>query len=184
MRNAKVAVILTLFAANVLTGAALGGQTNACDGSSLPVEARTLLSSRFPEFRLVTPGDLGPDEFEEWHPNNQNRCPGYLHGTFGVSLAGYAISLIQRASPTETNQMLVFLRHDGHGYSVHVLSPSSQVVAHTLVVSLGAPGEYHPVEGGRTLTTRWPVILYEAIDAGIEGYYYAGGSWHSVLLSN
>lgn len=179
----KALLIGALLAVNVLAGKALHGQTRTCGDSSLPSEVHDLLLSRFPGFQVVVPKDLDSDESQEWQARKQDGCPGYVHGKFGPSVAGYAISLIRKSSPTEAHQMLVFLREDAKGYSVRVLSPSSKVEAHTLVVSVGASGEYHPVGGGRSIKIHWPVILYEAIDAGIEGYYFSGGSWHSVLLS-
>jgi hypothetical protein len=183
MKCAKALLIGALFTVNILAGEALHGQTRTCSDSSLPSEVHNLLLSRFPGFRVVVPKDLDSDESQEWKARKQNGCPGYVHARFGPSVAGYAISLIRKASPTETHQMLVFLKQEAHGYAVRVLSPSSKVEAHTLVVSLGASGEYLPVEGGRSIRTHWPVVLYEAIDAGMEGYYFSDGSWHSILLS-
>jgi hypothetical protein len=183
MKYAKALLIGALFAANILAGEASHGQTRTCSDSSLPSEVHNLLLSRFSGFQVVVPKDLDSDEIQEWKARKQDRCPGYVHAQFGPSVAGYAIVLMRKTSPTETHQMLVFLRQEAHGYAVRVLSPSSKVEAHTLVVSLGASGEYHPVEGGRSIRTHWPVILYEAIGAGIEGYYFSNGSWHSILLS-
>ena len=183
MKYAKSLLIGALFAVNILAGEALHGQTRTCGDNSLPSEVHNLVLSRFPGFQAVVPKDLDSDESQEWKARKQDGCPGYVHGKFGPSVAGYAISLIRKTGPTEAHQMLVFLKEETHGYSVHVLSPTSKVEAHTLVVSIGASGEYHPADGGRSIRTHWPMIFYEAIDAGIEGYYFSDGSWHSALLS-
>lgn len=184
MKYAKALLIGALIAVNILAGEALHAQTATCGDSSLPSAVQKLLLSRFPGFQIVMPKDLDSDENQEWQARKQDGCPGYVHGKFGPLVGGYAISLLRnKTNPTETHQMLIFLKEEAHGYSVRILSPSSKVEAHILVVSLGAPGEYHPTDGGRSIRVHWPVILYEAMDAGIEGYYFANGSWHSILLS-
>lgn len=175
-----VSVILFAFA---LSMGILHGQTRACDNSNLPAEVRGQLQSSYPTFHMVTAGDMDLDERQEWQTHARKACPGYVYGTFGPSVSGYAISLIRKNGATRADQTLVFLRHEGNRYSAHVLSPSAQVQGHVLVVSTGSHGKYHPVKGGSSLRIDWPVILYEAMDAGIEGYYYASGAWHSVLLS-
>jgi len=137
----------------------------------------------YPTFHIVAASDMDLDERREWQTHAQTACPGYVYGKFGPDVSGYAISLIRKAGETGADQMLVFLRQEGNRYVPHVLSPSAQVQAHVLVVSKGSHGKYHPVEEGSALRIDWPVILYEAMDAGIEGYYYAGDAWHAVLLS-
>ena len=158
-------------------------QSKECSQNKLPAAAQALLHSKFPTFHVVELSDLAPDERMEWTEHEGAKCPGIAEGEFSRNLAGYVVSLTRKAGLNRGQQVLVFLRSDQKGYDLHILSPRSTVESHTLVVSLGKPGQYHPVNGGESVTMHWPVILYEAIDAGIVGYYYANNQWHEIQLS-
>lgn len=178
LRVALVAIGLALLCGDTALAQPLG-----CNEQSLPPSARALITTNFPNFHVVTISDLDSDERSEWRGSESTQCPGLLKGEFGRGFYGYAVSLKHESSNFQSIAALVFLQNEHGRYSLHVLSPSSDVTGHTLVISIGPPGKYHPVESKRVMQTHWPMIIYEAIGAGATGYYYAGQAWHSILLS-
>jgi hypothetical protein len=183
MKKMMTLTISAILSVSALPIGSLHAQTKDCGYSTLPAEVRTQLQSMYPAYHIVATSDMDSHERQEWQTHTLTACPGYVYGTFGSGVSGYAISLIRKTGETEVDQMLVFVRQKKSGYIVHVLSPSAKVQGHALIVSTGTHGQYHPLDSSSSLQIDWPVILYEAIDAAIEGYYYAAGSWHSILLS-
>lgn len=178
--NGRGLALLTL--GLVLAASAAAQPTDPCD-RALPAAARTVLQLRFPHDRIVDRSSLNTSELALWTRHHREDCPGIAHGTFSPAVNGYAVSLVRRTSPTNAIETLAFLRRTPAGYNVMILSPPQQSSEHTSVVSIGPPGPWRNWETGKTLTLRTPVILYEAIEAGVTGYYFANGTFHSIPLS-
>lgn len=183
MKKEQSRIVILAFCLCLLGLRDLYGQSSNCDEKHLPAEARNLLNDKFPGSHIVTMNDLDGDEKKAWVARNANECPGIVHGAFGPSTQGYAVLLTRKTGEFQAIETLVFLQQHSGKHSVHVLSPSSNVTAHTSVLSIGPPGKYYPVESGRAVKTQWPMVIYEAIGAGTTGYLYSGKKWHSIALS-
>ncbi|MGC2617435.1 MAG: hypothetical protein WA414_00250 [Acidobacteriaceae bacterium] len=166
----------------VLAIPAAAQSTNPCL-HALPAAADMVLQQHFPHDQIVDLSSLNAGELAAWTNHHRTDCPGIAHATVSPGMIGYAMSLVHRVSPDDAIETLVFLRQTPEGYGITILSSPQQSSGHTSVVSTAPPGAYRNWDTGRTRTLHTTVILYEAIEAGITGYYFAGGTFHSIPLS-
>jgi hypothetical protein len=105
----------------------------------LPQESSTVLKNQFPDWKVVTIDDLGPDEQRLWHEKHGNQCPGIIEGQFGPSAeASYAVTLIHQRG-NQNYQILLLLYKYGSQYKILTLSPE-EIASHTSVLTKIPPG--------------------------------------------
>ena len=155
-----------------------------CEKVTLPDEAYAVLRAKFPALQIVTLADLDQDEQQAWSSAHPGSCPGIARGTFDpVHKNAYAISLFRALGNYRYREALVLLSEEGGKYSVSILSPESEVTAHVYVVWQQPRGAFKDVETGKRVRAAWPIITYEAIEAGATAYYWQGAEFKSFVLS-
>lgn len=155
-----------------------------CEKVTLPDEANAVLRAKFPGLQIVTLADLDQDERQAWSSAHPGICPGIAPGRFDpVHKNAYAISLFRPLGNYRYREALILLTQEEGKYSVSILSPESEVTAHVYVVWQQRPGAFKDAETGKRIRTVWPIITYEAIEAGATAYYWQGAEFKSFVLS-
>jgi hypothetical protein len=156
----------------------------SCEKAVLPEEANAVLRAKFPKLQIVTIAALDQDERQAWSDAHPGICPGIAQGNFGPGHKNaYAVSLFRPLGNYRYSEALVLLMQEAGKYSVRVLSPESEVTAHIYVVWQQPPGAYKDAQTGRKIRAVWPIITYEAIEAGATAYYWKGTEFRSFVLS-
>lgn len=155
-----------------------------CEKTVLPDEAKAVLRIQFPEWQIVTLADLDGDERKAWSSAHPELCPGIAAGKFDpVHENAYAVSLFRPLGKYRNREALVLLTKEAGKYTIKTLSPDSDVTAHIYVVWQQPPGAYEDAETGKRVRAAWPIITYEAIEAGATAYYWHGTGFRTFLLS-
>jgi hypothetical protein len=174
----KILLLLTSFSLSCLTRFVAQASCEAL----LPQESGTVLKNQFPEWKVVTIDDLGPDEQSLWHEKHGNQCPGIIEGQFGPSAeTSYAVTLIHKRG-TQNYQILLLLYKYGSQYKILTLSPE-EIASHTSVLTKIPPGKYSDWDSSKTVRTHFDAISYEAIEVGAVMFYWNGSQYRTLQLS-
>jgi hypothetical protein len=156
-----------------------GGEGDSCQ---LSPAVQRAIQKEFPTWNVVTIDNLNPDDRALWLQEHSNECPGFAVGNFdGRGSPSYAVTLL-RHQGEKLWQMLLVVRSENEGYRLHVLS-KAQETAHVSVVEKLPPGNYSSIDQSARIRARFPVIQYEAIEAGAIIYYWRNGRYNSLATS-
>ncbi|MFI5304193.1 MAG: hypothetical protein ACHQYP_05285 [Nitrospiria bacterium] len=175
-------LIVTLFIASNLFGNE--DSNDPCSIKLLPSSIQDTLRNKFPDWHVVTMKDLGKDDQELWKKSlNGGNCPGITLGHYEKSAyLSYAISMVPSRANITGNRLIVFSPNSKGTYKERYLEKyngsSSPLVVYTV-----PPGDYQEVEEGKRITLFKEGFQWEAIEQGATLYYYQGGKYHQLLVS-
>jgi hypothetical protein len=173
-RRIYLVVILFGFTCGMSAGA------RECGSSSLPPTAQTLLALRLPNWRLVTPSDLSPDDQKLWSENYGDKCPGIVEGNFAIAHS-FAVSLIRQENATLL-QTLVLLEPSQDGYVLRTLSEASKTAVPNVLLKF-PPGTYKDAEQTHSVQTKFDGVAYIKLEAAGTLYYKTGHGFKSLEIS-
>jgi hypothetical protein len=186
MRRMPRMIVKQIWIWLLLSCAVLQPRANAvpCENVTLPDEANAVLKARFPGLQIVTLADLDQDERQAWSTAHPGMCPGIASGKFDPAhKITYAVSLFRPLGNYRYREALVLLTQEEGKYFASILSPESEVTAHVYVVWQQSAGAFKDAETGKRVRAVWPIITYEAIEAGATAYYWQGSEFKSFVLS-
>lgn len=151
-----------------------------CGSSALPPAAQTLLTQRLPNWRLVTPSDLSPDDQKLWSENYGNKCPGIVEGNFAIAHS-FAVSLIRQEGATLL-QTLVLLEPSQDGYVLRTLGEASKTAVPNILLKF-PPGTYKDAEQRHSVQTKFDGVAYIKLEAAGTLYYKTRQGFKSLEIS-
>lgn len=185
--NIKKALICGLLIATVEISWASTTQSSAVGSCrKLPAAVSSFIRSdkgNFAGWHIVNLDDLNPEDRAQWKHSNHADCPGYARAHFdGTNVMSYAITLMKRNQDGSQSQTLIVVK-DAKNPTLITLSPPELVARLSIVRSLPS-GHYADVEEGGEINTRYPVIVYEALEAGALLYYWDNGHFSSIVMED
>jgi hypothetical protein len=147
----------------------------------LPRPVQAALGDNWTKWRLLQLADLRGDDQTLWreHPLNGKRCPGMNQGKFDGFRAGFLFTLVRNSE----EQVVMVATPNGGSFTVTVLAKPMKV-PYFSVVNVFPPGKYKDFYTGRASKIRADSAAIEAIEANITLFYFAGGRWKSLSLSD
>jgi len=190
MRNMRTVVWPVVFVSLLFAlgnGASLRSQQlqDACDKLSFPVEVEQLLAAKFPSWRVLRIGDLAdPHDRELWLKGNPKECPGIAAGHFeSKAHVSYAALLIPRDLGRPGYRLVVVTTDRKGQYRAVVLEKSDNPIPRAEVVYRVPPGKYFDAQRLRSVQLALDGIQKERMEAGATLYYWKGGQYHRLIVS-
>ena len=159
------------------------GRHEACDSAQLPEGVRATLESHFAQWRYETTSDLNDYYRDGWMKSSPTKCPGMVVGHINdAKVLSYAFLLLPRQGKAEKFKLIVIKRAEKGGYVVdEVASYESQY--HYSVISKAGPKQYKDQEKDTRITLVLDGIIVEELGAGASLYYWRGGKYKEILIS-
>src|SRR5262249_30351959 len=127
---------------------------------------------------------LDPDDQQLWKKAHDMQCPGIAVGHFErMGQTAYAVLLVPHAKPT-SGYKLVVLTKSGNGYVARVLDHVEAQTYSGLVVSSVAPGKFSDFENTKSVLLKLDSIYLEWIEKGAQLFYWSGGRYHKLQVSD
>ena len=147
----------------------------------LPRPVKVCFGDKWSGWRLLQLADLRSDDQTLWrdHPLNGKHCPGMNQGRFDGSHTGFLFTLIRESE----EQVVIVATPDDDSYIFTVLAKPTKV-PYFSVVNVFPDGKYKDVYTGRATEIRADSAAIEAIEASITLFYFEGGRWKSLQLSD
>jgi hypothetical protein len=150
---------------------------DTCSNESL-MHVKRLAEKKYAGWRVVALSDLAEDDKKIWMKANPKSCPGLVSGRFdGSDVQSYAINLIKNVNGKNMEMLIV-----KKAAKWRVLSEPQETYRISVVRAL-PPGRYGSLSDGTHVTTRSPVIGYEAIEAGSVIYIWKSGKYIQIMTS-
>lgn len=132
------------------------------------------------QWRLLQLRDLRSDDQTLWRerPLNGKLCPGVNQGKFDGLHTGFVFTLVRKSE-----QVVMVATPDGDSYTTTVLAKPIKV-PYFSVVNVFPPGKYKDFYTGRATQIRADSAAVEANEASITLFYFEGGRWKSLLISD
>jgi len=148
---------------------------------ALPRSVQTALGDKWRGWRLLQLADLRSDDQTLWreHPQNGKHCPGMNQGKFDGLRAGFVFTLVNGSE----EQVVMVATQNHHGFAVTLLSQPMKV-PYFSVVNVFPPGKYKDFYTRKPTQIRADSAAVEAIEASITLFYFDGGGWKSLLISD
>jgi hypothetical protein len=147
----------------------------------LPRPVQAALGDKWSGWRLLQLADLRSDDQTLWreHPLNGKHCPGMNRGKFDGLRTGFLFTLV-----TESEEQVVMVAiPNGDSFTITVLAKPMKV-PYFSVVNVFPPGRYKDFYTGRATQVHADSAAIEAIEASITLFYFEGGRWKSLQLSD
>jgi len=182
-RRAVLSAASVLAIASVLPLAAQVSRD--CNETTLPGAAREVLKAKFPSWRPKQVSDLDEDDRELWLKAHDKECPGIATGHFErADKSAYAVLLVPKANPTSGYELIVLNAPQGRGYIARVLDQAKGQTYSGLVISALAPGKYSNFEDTQSVVLKLDGIHLEWIEKGAHLFYWSGGRYHKLQISD
>jgi hypothetical protein len=148
---------------------------------TLPQPVQAVLDDKWRGWRLLQLADLRSDDQTLWreHPQNGKLCPGVNQGKFDGLHTGLVFTLVRNSE----EQVVIVATPGGDSYTTTVLSKPVKV-PYFSVVNVFPPGRYKDFYTGRATQIRADSAAVEAIEASVTLFYFEGGRWKSLLISD
>jgi hypothetical protein len=159
---------------------------DGCDAVKLPDSARQVLKEKFPSWRPKQVFDLGADDQDLWLKAHDRECPGIAAGHFErMNQPAYAVLLVPEAKPTGGYKLVVLAESQtGSHYAARVLDQAEGPTYSGLVISAAAPGKFSDFESTKSVQVKLDSIYLEWIEKGAQLFYWSGGRFHKLQVSD
>ena len=184
MKNILRASLILLGLASMLVPVAYTQQgESACQGR-LPEKLLTEIKQAFPNSKIEETGDLTSEYREMWVKAHASQCPGLTEGNYkGTDQNLFAVLLLSK-EPEKPGARLVIVNPAASGSNrFKVLETVKIATASPNVIFTLPPGQYSDPEGLHKVRTRFDGIVLEQLEVGSILYYYRGGAFHKMILS-
>ena len=147
----------------------------------LPQPVQAALGDKWSGWRLLQLADLRSDDQTLWrdHPLNGKPCPGMNQGKFDGLRTGFLFTLVRESE----EQVVIVATPSGDSFTITVLAKPMKV-PYFSVVNVVPPGKYKDFYTGRATQIRADSAAIEAIEANITLFYFDGGRWKSLVISD
>jgi hypothetical protein len=161
---------------------------STCKADTLPSEARSLVSKKFPGWRLKRTSDLVGYDQELWVKAHPKECPGIAVGHFeSPDQTAYMLLLIPK-SGTETGYKIVVLSKSttGNAHLVRVLdhAEGQPGAGSGLVISKVPPGKYSGFDSTRSVRVKLDAIEAEWLEKSSVLYFWKNGKYRTQQTSD
>jgi hypothetical protein len=160
---------------------------NPCRTETLPSNARHLVDSQFPGWRIKTLSDLAGYDHDLWMQTHPKDCPGIAVGHFeDPNQTAYGLLLVPK-SAGETGYKLVVLAKSGTDdtYSLRILDHAEQAGADSgLVISKAPPSRYSDFDTTQSIRLKLDGIEAEWIEKASVLYFWRNGKYQTLQTSD
>ena len=154
--------------------------TDPCAASPALVAAAV---AREPGWSPVRLNDLVADDLALWKADRPDACPGFASARLGVGTGpAFAIALL-RTSSRGAEEKVLLLIPEGDRVQERLLA-RPHTITHPEVVWRTGPGQTRAWDGGPTIDVAHDSIIWEAIEARAQQFFFVGGQLRSVVTSN
>jgi hypothetical protein len=126
--------------------------------------------------------DLNKDDQEIWDRTHKGECPGITSGRFASqSRLDYAVLLLNEQSAQRRVRLIVISSDASSATTVY----SNDKVTNYPVIYVRKPGRYHDFyDRKKSVQVDSDVLIYEHIESRSLAFYYKGGKFARVLVSD
>ncbi len=156
-----------------------------CDPGNIPEPLRNAIHNGFPSWRIDTTKDLeDPYHQKLWLESDPKECPGIAKGHY-VSKAymSYAVLLVPVDSKDLRYKLLVSRNASDAVPRLEVLL-SGTVITRRQVIYTASPGKYVEFYGGKSVRLYLDGLAFETMEASVTLFYFRGGSFRRLLVSD
>lgn len=156
-----------------------GRSKDACE---LAPELASEVVDSYPNAKVVTLGDLTPDNKKFFQEDHHSACPGLAEVDFyGDGKPTLALVLATRSAAGEMAYLLV-AQKVGAAWKIKVLDTADG--APTPVVWIQPPGKYEDVYGEKEIRATRPVIVFTGYEAWSIVYAWTGKTVSKVWIED
>jgi hypothetical protein len=159
----------------------------ACGEAALPAPINELLKAKFPQWRPKQVSDMDAYDQQLWlKAAHEKECPGIAVGHFeSADRLSYATLLVPKSEPSGGYKIVVISKGPaGDAYTWRLLDHADGQTYSGLVISKAEPGLYSDFELTRSIQTKLDGIYVEWMEKGTLLYYWSGGRYHKLQLSD
>ena len=183
-------ISLTLMAALLLALvsvlASMAQEPMACEASIIPTGTQTLIGTKFNGWRPKRLTDLGADDQELWKKAHKDECPGiFTRHLESADRLAYVVLLVPKSDPTGGYKVVVLEQEQPNGaFSFNILDHSESQTYSGLVISSAPPVKYSDFDGMKSVEVKLNGIYVEWLEKGTQLYYWSGGRYHKIQISD
>ena len=150
----------------------------------LPARVQELIR-KMPAWKIVQLADLTEDHRRMWITNRPTECPGIAIGQFVDSGEETYAILFHSRGKNNPRQKLLVLRLGKDGVESHTVGewPASRSEPLAVIWKVG-PGKYTGFDRLREIQTTRDAIALEVMEAGADLYYWSGGRFQKLTISD
>jgi hypothetical protein len=117
---------------------------------------------------------------------HEKECPGIAIGHFEtVDKLSYAILLVPKSEPSGGHKIVVITKGPtGDAYTWKLLDHAEGQTYSGLVISKAEPGKYSDWENTKSIQMKLDGIYVEWMEKGAQLYYWSGGRYHKLQVSD
>ncbi len=185
LKMGLVSVVSLLYVEPGLLAAAQN--SSPCDEPALPAAVTELLKKQFPDWRPKQVSDIDADNRQLWLDGpNGKACPGIAIGHFqNAKSLSYAFLLVPRSDPNGGHKLVIVSEQvNNDTYRFRLLDHAEEHTYSGLVISKADPGRYKDWEGRKLIHIRTDALYVEWIEKGAHLYYWLGGRYHKLQVSD
>jgi len=177
-------LIVVLVAFQAAATAAEQSQLDSCV-PALPEQARQVIETKYSNWRILVASDLNKDDQEIWSRTHRGECPGITSGRFvPASKADYAVLLVNKKSAHREVQVVVVRSSTSSAYEATTIYSNNQVTNYP-VIHTSKPGKYHNFhDRTKFVQIESDVLIYEHIESRALAFYYKGGKFLRLVISD
>lgn len=157
-----------------------------CGEANLPAVVGQALKEKFPSWRPKQVSDLGEDDQRLWLKAHDRQCPGIAVGHFArIEQLAYAVLLVPDTKPTGGYKLVLLSKSQtGSRYDARVLDQADGETYSGLVISSAGPGRFSDFENTKSVHVKLDSIYLEWIEKGAQLFYWSGGRFHKLQVSD
>jgi hypothetical protein len=183
----KTVLVLTVSLLGLVCASSLVGQeVQPCGEAHLPLPIAGMIKTKFPGWRPKEIADLGKDDRQLWLKAHKKECPGIAVGHFeSAGMPSYAVLLVPQSRPTGGYRILVFSKSPrGDSYRSTILAHADTEGYSGIVIETAPPGKYSSFDDLKSVTINREGLYVEWIEKGIVLYYWTGGRYGAIQISD
>jgi len=151
----------------------------------LPEQARQVIETQYTGWRILVVSDLNKDDQEIWSRTHRGQCPGITSGRFvSSSKADYAVLLINKQSTPRETRVIVIRSNASSAYEAMTIYSNNKVTNYP-VIHTSKSGKYHDFHDRKKFVQiDSDVLIYEHIESRALAFYYKGGKFVRLVISD
>ncbi len=181
LRRTMVSMIL------LLAPALASGEPRSpnCGPAGLPADVARSIIAGFPGWRIKRQEEFDPYEQTLWTKSKGSECPGIAAGHFVHSKAtDFAVLLVPGIPDRRGYKVVVFAKPNGTpAVTPTVIEDDKDESSARVVIYRVPPGRYEEPENTRRVRIRRDGIVVEAMEAGASLYFWRGGRFEQLIIS-
>jgi hypothetical protein len=186
MKNLPLRIVVIGFLTLAFTPILIPQDSSPCTEAAVPTPVREVLRSKFALWRPKQVSDIDEDNRQFWLKGpNAKACPGIAVGHFESSVSlSYALLLVPKSDPNGGHKLVVFSKEQANDtYAWKLLDHAEGETYSGLVISKAEPGKYEDLDG-KPVHIRLDALYVEWMEKGAQLYYWAGGRYHKLEVSD